>query len=83
MIEVFYINKRGDVMSVYHPGYDASKDKIVSLARKKDGREIQVISVVTYGDRKYRASYLEQHYPFCQYYSYNPVEKTYVKDKNI
>lgn len=83
MIEAFYVDKRGDVKSVYHPGYDASKDKILSLARKKDGREINVITVVAYGDRKYRPYYIEQNFPFCECYLYNPIEKTYVKNKGI
>ena len=80
MIEIFYFDKKNNLKSLYHPDTDASTDKIRYLARKKDGREIDIITITTYGNRKYRKTYIDQKFPFVESFTYNPIEKTYVKN---
>lgn len=75
MIECFYYDKKGAVKSVYNSDPLGQKDHIVWLAKKRDGRDIEIITVVSYGKHEFRKAYVEKLFPFVDTELFNPTNK--------
>lgn len=75
MIECFYYDKKGAVKSVYNSDPTGQKDHVVWLAKKRDGRDIEIITVVSYGKHEFRKAYVEELFPFVDTEVFNPTNK--------
>lgn len=75
MIECFYYDKEGAVKSVYNSDPAGQKDHIVWQAKKRDGRDIEIINVVSYGRHEFREAYVKEFFPFVDTEIFNPTKK--------